>query len=114
MRGLVFPQSRPTLSHTIFYPNQARGFEMRKSNGHEIINMNKFITNAYITGIRTYMVLLIKHVSPGIQPLPNFFFFFHHNFFLQTSEFYVDICSLDLFPYLKGFKELVLQLEYNI
>ena len=85
---------------------------MRKSNGHEIINMNKFITNAYITGIRTYMVLLIKHVSPGIQPLPNIFFF-HQNFFLQTSEFYVHMRSLDLFPYLKGFKE-VLQLEYNI
>ena len=35
------PRIRPTFIYTIFYPNQARGFEMRKGNGHEIINMNK-------------------------------------------------------------------------
>ena len=89
VRGLVFPQSRPPLFHTIFYPNQARGFGMRNSNGHEIIHMNKFITNAYLMQarktlislpmIRTYMVICLLHMyqlSTGIRPLPFFLFSF--------------------------------------
>ena len=68
--------------------------------------------------IRTYMVICLLHMYQQgynhFQLLFLFYFFFlHQNFILQTSEFYVDICGLDLFPYLKGFKE-VLQLEYNI
>ena len=60
---------------------------MRNSNGHEIIHMNKFITNAYpmqsrktlisLPMIRTYMVICLLHMyqlSTGIRPLPTFFF----------------------------------------
>ena len=59
---------------------------MRNSNGHEIIHMNKFITNAYLMQarktlislpmIRTYMVICLLHMyqlSTGIRPFPFFF-----------------------------------------